>query len=107
MAKIKTAPAATGAINKVFDDNYTSEKREMPEQMQFAFGEVRLLTPRQFVAANPAFTMGGLRNYIFYEDINGLKASGAIKRIGRKIFIDPQSFYNWVATNPQPTGGAL
>jgi len=66
-----------------------------------------LQTPRQFVNANPAFTMGGLRNYIFYEEINGLKASGAIKRIGRKILIDPNLFYSWVATNPQPTGGAL
>ena len=107
MAKIKIAPAATGAINKVFVDNYTSAKRETPEQIQFAFSGSQFLTPRQFVAANPAFTMGGLRNYIFYEDINGLKASGAIKRIGRKIFIDPQSFYKWVASNPQPTGGAL
>lgn len=65
-----------------------------------------LMTPQQFVDANPAFSMGALRNYIFYKDVNGLKAIGAIKRIGRKILIDQELFYDWVATSPQPTGGA-
>lgn len=40
-------------------------------------------TVKQFVAENPAFTIGGMRNYIFLEEVNGLKSSGAIKRIGR------------------------
>ncbi len=55
-----------------------------------------LKTVKQFVAENPAFTLGGVRNYIFFEELNGLKASGAIKRIGRKILIDVDAFYKWV-----------
>jgi len=55
-------------------------------------------TVKQFVAENPAFTIGGMRNYIFFEDTNGLKSSGAIKRIGRKILIDVEAFYKWVDT---------
>lgn len=55
-------------------------------------------TVKQFIAENPAFTLGGMRNYIFFEDTNGLKASGAIKRIGRKILIDVEAFYKWVDT---------
>ena len=35
-----------------------------------------LLTPQQFVDANPAFSMGALRNYIFYEDVNGTCPTG-------------------------------
>ncbi len=107
MKERTNAPAATEAINIKFTDNYTSAKRETPVQNEIAPCTSYLQTPRQFVAANPAFTMGGLRSYIFYEDLNGLKASGAIKRIGRKILIDPERFNSWVATNPQPTGGAL
>ncbi|MBR6010482.1 MAG: hypothetical protein IKP35_03675 [Alphaproteobacteria bacterium] len=64
-----------------------------------------ILTLRQFVAANPAFTMGGMRSYVFYEEYNGLKASGAIMRIGRKILIDANKFLAWVATNPSIKGG--
>jgi hypothetical protein len=55
-----------------------------------------LKTLRQFVAEYSAFTMGGMRSYIFFEDMNGLKSSGAIKRIGRKIFIDVSAFFRWV-----------
>ena len=107
MAEKENAPTAIGDINKLFVRNNTTEKHKKPEQMRLDFGVPTLMTPRQFIAANPAFTMGGLRNYIFYEDINGLKASGAIQRIGRKILIDPTRFHAWVASNPQPTGGAL
>lgn len=107
MKEKETAPAGTEALNIKFTDNYTSAKRETPAQNEIATCAFFFQTPRQFVAANPAFTMGGLRSYIFYEDLNGLKASGAIKRIGRKILIDPERFNSWVATNPQPTGDAL
>lgn len=55
-----------------------------------------LKTVKQFVAENPAFTIGDMRNYIFFEERNGLKASGAIKRIGRKVLIDVAAFYKWV-----------
>lgn len=57
-----------------------------------------LRTIKQFVAENPAFTEGGMRNYIFFEEQNGLKASGAIKRIGRKILIDVVLFGAWIET---------
>ena len=57
-----------------------------------------LKTIRQFVADYPAFTLGGLRSYIFFEENNGLKESGAIKRIGRKILIDADAFFKWVDT---------
>jgi len=55
-----------------------------------------LKTLRQFVAEYPAFTMGGMRSYIFFEEENGLKASGAIRRINRKILINVSNFFRWV-----------
>lgn len=41
-------------------------------------------------------TMGGLRFQIFHEETNGLAASGAIVRLGRKILIDEQKYFAWV-----------
>ena len=46
------------------------------------------LTVIQFCEKHPAFTIGGIRPLIFNEVTNGLKQSGAIVRIGRKVLID-------------------
>ncbi|MFQ6739426.1 MAG: hypothetical protein ACLRFJ_02040 [Alphaproteobacteria bacterium] len=96
----KNAPAATGVndLNVYPDYNLDNAKAQ-------AENKYTLLTVQQFVTEYPAFTVGGMRSYIFYEDINGLKTSGAIKRIGRKILIDVNLFFEWVATNPSPKGG--
>ena len=66
----------------------TIEQRQIPN----------LRTVRQFVAEHPAFTMGGIRNYIYFEEFNGLKACGVIKRIGCKILIDVDAFFRWIDT---------
>lgn len=66
------------------------------------------LTVSQFVQKHPAFTELALRNYIFqarprtcsrgYIEGNGLEASGALIRIGRKILIDEEKFFEWIAS---------
>ncbi|MGB4499392.1 MAG: hypothetical protein WBI40_11920 [Methylococcaceae bacterium] len=43
-----------------------------------------------------AFTVGGLRDWIFNEEKNGLKESGAIIRIGKKLLINEEKFFAWV-----------
>ena len=55
-----------------------------------------LSTVNQFTEKQPAFTLGGLRALIFNEDSNGLKASGAIVRIGRRVLIDETKFLAWI-----------
>lgn len=55
-----------------------------------------LQTVPQFAENNPAFPVGGLRWLIFNEDKNGLKESGAIIRIGKKVMIDGDRFFNWI-----------
>lgn len=55
-----------------------------------------LSTVNQFTEKHPAFTIGGLRAWIFNEATNGLKQSGAIVRIGRKVLIDETKFFAWV-----------
>ena len=56
-----------------------------------------LLTPKQFTQKHPAFPIGGLRHEIFNEETTGLKESGAIIRSGRKVLIDEQRYFEWLA----------
>ncbi len=63
-------------------------------------------TVEQFSNDNPCFTPSALRNLIFKADErqssngviagNGLLESGAIVRIGRKVLINEDRFYQWI-----------
>jgi len=55
-----------------------------------------LLTVSQFSDRFPAFPPGGLRWQIFNEETNGLKAAGAIIRVGRKVLINEDKFFVWI-----------
>ncbi len=50
----------------------------------------------QLAQRQPALTVGGLRHWIFNEEKNGLKDSGAIIRIGKKLVIDEGKFIAWI-----------
>jgi len=58
----------------------------------------------QFSKEFPAFSTGSLRNILFYEEQNGLATAGAVKRLGKKILIDCDKFFQWLDTNPSITG---
>lgn len=58
-------------------------------------------TVNQLIAKHPWLTKGGLRSYIFFKDTNGLEQSGAIVRIGRKILIDEDKFFQWIESQNQ------
>lgn len=59
------------------------------------------LSVQQFCETYPAFKVGGIRSQIFNEKTNGLKASGAIVRNGRKILIKPELFFAWIESKNQ------
>ncbi|MBF0190710.1 MAG: hypothetical protein HQL99_06110 [Magnetococcales bacterium] len=66
------------------------------------------LSVKDFCAAYSSFTVGGVRHFIFHEETNGLAASGAISRVGRKVLIHVEKFFAWVdsrktETPPTPT----
>jgi hypothetical protein len=64
------------------------------------------LTVDQFSERNAAFTSPALRNLIFKAEArqssrgeipgNGLSEAGAILRVGRKVLIDEDRFFDWV-----------
>ena len=70
-------------------------------------------TVEQFSNDNPCFTPSSLRNLIFKADErlssngaiagNGLLEVGAIIRIGRKVLINEDRFYQWIES--QNAGG--
>lgn len=55
-----------------------------------------LRTIKQLVQENPAFTEGGIRWQLFNAQSNGLSDSGAIVRVGRRIYIDINRYYDWL-----------
>ena len=54
------------------------------------------LSINQLAQRHPALTVGGLRHWIFNEEKNGLKDSGAIIRIGKKLVINEGKFIAWI-----------
>lgn len=85
-------------------------KRPGNTAMRAAFTELAprqtLFTVEQFAAAQPAFTPAALRNLIFKAETrhstkgeipgNGLIEAGAVIRVGRKVLIDEDRFFEWV-----------
>lgn len=60
------------------------------------------LTVKQMAAKHPAFSEASLRYHIFHETKNGIDK--VIKRIGRKILIDEDLFFQWLE---DMNGGAI
>lgn len=60
-----------------------------------------LKTVNQFANETPAFTAPSIRWLIFQEKHNGLASSGAIVRIGRKVLIDVDKFFDWIDSQNQ------
>jgi hypothetical protein len=62
----------------------------------------RLLTVRQFSKRYPAFTEGSLRWLIFNakepRSIEGNGLNVALVRIGRRVLIDEDRFFEWIET---------
>lgn len=55
----------------------------------------RLLTVAQLCQHHPAFTEPSVRWLIFNGNKNGLDASSAVSRLGRKVLIDEEKFVEW------------
>lgn len=52
------------------------------------------LTVSQFEKAHPAFTHSSIRYLILKAQSNGLLEAGAFVRVGRRVLINEQLFFN-------------
>lgn len=57
----------------------------------------KYLTVNQMAEKCPAFSSNSLRYHIFNETKNGLDK--AIKRIGRKVLINEDLFFEWIESH--------
>jgi len=65
--------------------------------------KTRLLPVTQWNDYHPWPPIGGLRHLIFFEHQNGF--SRCVKRIGKRVLIDEQEFFNWIEeTNKKGAG---
>ena len=53
-------------------------------------------TVRQFKNEFPAFTEGGLRWLIFNAASNGLDDHDVLVRVGRRVYLDVDRFFEWI-----------
>ena len=51
----------------------------------------------QFCKENPAFSDASIRWLIFNSASNGLDDAGAVMRLDRRVFIDVDRFFDWMA----------
>jgi hypothetical protein len=51
-------------------------------------------------AAGIPFTAKALEWLSFWRDDNGAASSGAIVKVGGRLFVDPAQFTKWMRTNP-------
>jgi hypothetical protein len=65
-----------------------------------------LLTVEQFSAKEPAFSQSSVRWLIFNSKGNGLEASGALVRLGRRVLIDREKFFAWVQSRQRTSVAA-
>ena len=71
-----------------------------------------LFTVKQMSALYPAWTQAALRNLILNAQDrhssrglvagNGLQAAAVIVRVGRRVLLDPQAFFRWIAAQQRP-----
>ncbi|APO98588.1 hypothetical protein RM61_15900 [Xanthomonas phaseoli pv. phaseoli] len=60
----------------------------------------QLQTVSDFAADSP-FTEAQLRWWIFRQEDNGLRAHGAIVRVGRRVYVDVQAFDKWIESQQE------
>jgi len=58
-----------------------------------------LRTIRDF-AATSGFSFNQMRYLIYNSELNGLEDSGALVRIGKRIWINVARFYEWALSSP-------
>ena len=51
---------------------------------------------------HPDFTLGMVRWWLFHRDENGL--ARAVRKVGRRLFIDEQDFFNWLDEHQEESG---
>lgn len=59
------------------------------------------LTVKQMAAKHQIFSENSLRYHIFHEKSNGLDI--AIRRVGRKILLNEDAFFEWVENQSSPS----
>ena len=61
----------------------------------------KLQTVAETAKSGP-FSEGSLRWYIFNATHNGMEQAGAIVRVGRRVYIDPDGLTRWIDAQQRP-----
>jgi hypothetical protein len=71
------------------------DQETLPTRLQHPV-QCRLRTVQQLCKEHPVFTPGGIRWLLFHRQQNGLNDAGAVIKLGRKVLIDIDRFFQWI-----------
>ena len=57
--------------------------------------DIEPVTVEGMVQRFPQLTVGGLRKQLLRRHRNGLGKSGAVLKVGRRVLLDPDKFWDW------------
>lgn len=80
------------------EENKNADSADYPEPNTYA--PHTLSSVRMFSYKYPSFPEGGLRHMIFHAESNGF--AKAFLRIGRKVLIDEEVFFQCIADQNKP-----
>lgn len=85
--------------------NFNPNRRETMTSTNNSAQSTRLIPLVRWPEFHPYPSISSLRWMVFHAQSSGFEA--VIKRVGRKVLIDEQAFFDWVASNPttKPQGG--
>ena len=77
-------------------------KRSRPTLFEGAMANVSdFLSVKSIAEKNPDLTEGGLRWMLFNSGSNGLAASGAVVRVGGRVWIHEPKFCKWLESHAE------
>lgn len=55
-----------------------------------------IFNKNQILERNPGLTDGEFKNWLFNRKTNGMEASGAVFKVGRRNYVDEDKFNAWL-----------
>jgi hypothetical protein len=71
--------------------------------MKFELNHIKWVTPKM-LWEECGFPEGGIRHWLFHRQTNGL--AKAVRKVGRKLFIDYEAFLAWIDSHQSSQGGS-
>ena len=96
MARKPRSSFVTETITDPELNSVSVHSHSIPPMDSSEYQERILFTVQQMADSQPALTIGGIREDLFYRRTNGLQARGAVIRRGRGLLLHGPRYLDWL-----------